>query len=477
LSRIDSSQVGLDVEENAHSLNQTFNRRDIENTITQTIHSIAYVLSEIEVLRGKYDLKPAPGAKGDSENSKHLRSWKSFGSLFIASPNPTALQQRMQENQRQKSFLAIAKWASVDARKLEEKIRALKSLIDGLESVSKAAGVPTRPSTAPLGSIMVSDDSPPPYTTSLRPRPRRSATEGAVPSQPMTSRQTLSSAASSASTLRTHFATMKRYLAEYPDKPNLLRKSRDKLVRLSEAQIEELIIDIYDELIRRQTLRGIPDHLLETPTFDAKRNQARKRFGALPEPRLQDLVSDLVSEMEKRYPVLLEHLNQTNTSAQNLAVIPESRSRSRSQSAAARIPQKSTDSPNYSTAPASLSRQHSAQNSTDIKPAQSLLRQHSAQKPSDLKRTPPTTPSSPSGSETMEIFKSFRVTLNDPTSKILPDALKKYGIDAPWEQYSLYLVAGEKERCLGLDEKPLIVFKELSEAGGKPLFMLRKCEK
>lgn len=33
------------------------------------------------------------------------------------------------------------------------------------------------------------------------------------------------------------------------------------------------------------------------------------------------------------------------------------------------------------------------------------------------------------------------------------------------------------ERQLGLDEKPLEIFKKLNEVGRKPLFMLRKYEK
>lgn len=64
--------------------------------------------------------------------------------------------------------------------------------------------------------------------------------------------------------------------------------------------------------------------------------------------------------------------------------------------------------------------------------------------------------------------------MEDPCYKVLPAALKKYNINAPWEQYSLYIVYGDKERCLGMDEKPLILFKQLDKEGKKPMFMLRK---
>lgn len=74
----------------------------------------------------------------------------------------------------------------------------------------------------------------------------------------------------------------------------------------------------------------------------------------------------------------------------------------------------------------------------------------------------------------VEIFKSFRVSMDDPCYKVLPAALKKYQINAPWDQYALYIVYGDQERCLGMEEKPLILFKQLDKEGKKPMFMLRK---
>lgn len=64
--------------------------------------------------------------------------------------------------------------------------------------------------------------------------------------------------------------------------------------------------------------------------------------------------------------------------------------------------------------------------------------------------------------------------MDDPCYKVLPAALKKYQINAPWDQYALYIVYGDQERCLGLEEKPLILFKQLDKEGKKPMFMLRK---
>lgn len=57
---------------------------------------------------------------------------------------------------------------------------------------------------------------------------------------------------------------------------------------------------------------------------------------------------------------------------------------------------------------------------------------------------------------------------------MLPAALRKYNIQADWRQYALYIVYGDQERCVGLEEKPLALFKDLDREGKKPMFMLRK---
>jgi hypothetical protein len=74
----------------------------------------------------------------------------------------------------------------------------------------------------------------------------------------------------------------------------------------------------------------------------------------------------------------------------------------------------------------------------------------------------------------VEIFKSFRVSIDDPCRVVLPVALKRYNITDDWRQYALYIVHGDMERCLGLDEKPLMLFKQLDREGRKPMFMLRR---
>ncbi|KAK0623299.1 hypothetical protein B0T14DRAFT_425598 [Immersiella caudata] len=120
----------------------------------------------------------------------------------------------------------------------------------------------------------------------------------------------------------------------------------------------------------------------------------------------------------------------------------------------------------------------SDQNTPSTRTTFSEADQYSARDKSGAPRriqTPQAPPDTPSGSNaSVEIFKSFRVSMDDPCYKVLPAALKKYQINAPWDQYALYIVYGDQERCLGLDEKPLILFKQLDREGKKPMFMLRK---
>ena len=81
---------------------------------------------------------------------------------------------------------------------------------------------------------------------------------------------------------------------------------------------------------------------------------------------------------------------------------------------------------------------------------------------------------STSSGPSVEIFKSFRVGLEDPCYKVLPAALRKYNIQGDWRQYELYIVYGDQERVVGMEEKPLALFKDLEREGKKPMFMLRK---
>lgn len=69
----------------------------------------------------------------------------------------------------------------------------------------------------------------------------------------------------------------------------------------------------------------------------------------------------------------------------------------------------------------------------------------------------------------------FRVSTDLPCFKVLAVALEKYNIQGDWREYDLYISSGDQERLLGLDEKPLVIFKQLDRQGAKPLgFVIRR---
>lgn len=109
-----------------------------------------------------------------------------------------------------------------------------------------------------------------------------------------------------------HYLALKRYTSASLDddngntKPN---RARDKLLRLSSLQFQELSTDIFDELVRRQQverklgIKGtLPLFLPPRENFHPKRNQARQKLSTLPPPRFRDLATDVFLELERRLP-------------------------------------------------------------------------------------------------------------------------------------------------------------------------------
>ncbi|KAJ3517761.1 hypothetical protein NLJ89_g316 [Agrocybe chaxingu] len=84
----------------------------------------------------------------------------------------------------------------------------------------------------------------------------------------------------------------------------------------------------------------------------------------------------------------------------------------------------------------------------------------------------------PTRQESTDNLKSFKVSLEDPTWKVLPAALKKYRINNDsWQNYAMFICYGSSgnriERCLSYDEKPLLLFQKLKDAKKNPVFMLK----
>ena len=115
--------------------------------------------------------------------------------------------------------------------------------------------------------------------------------------------------------LSEHYLSLKRFLASSlrdekgNPRPN---RARDKLLRLSSVQFQELSTDVFDELMRRQqTSRrpptangdgGPPPFLIPKDDFHPKRNQARQKLSTLPPARFRDLATDVFYELERRFP-------------------------------------------------------------------------------------------------------------------------------------------------------------------------------
>ncbi|EKG13193.1 Spa2-like protein [Macrophomina phaseolina MS6] len=115
--------------------------------------------------------------------------------------------------------------------------------------------------------------------------------------------------------LSEHYRVLKVYLGPYlrDEKGNLRpNRARDKLLRLSSVQFQELSTDVYDESIRREDERrrggpnapgnDIPKFLPPKNNYHPKRNQARQKLSTLPIDRFRQLATDVFYELERRFP-------------------------------------------------------------------------------------------------------------------------------------------------------------------------------
>lgn len=114
--------------------------------------------------------------------------------------------------------------------------------------------------------------------------------------------------------LAIHHAALKRLLAQdlLNDRNPKQKRARDKLLRLSKIQFQELSTDVYDELQRRQSANDrrdsgqTPPYLLPKESFHPKRNQARMKLSTLAVPRFRDLAKDVFYELERRFPHFMD---------------------------------------------------------------------------------------------------------------------------------------------------------------------------
>lgn len=74
-----------------------------------------------------------------------------------------------------------------------------------------------------------------------------------------------------------------------------------------------------------------------------------------------------------------------------------------------------------------------------------------------------------------EPFKQLKASKEDSCEKILKNAMKRHNLnDQDWKQYVLVISYGDQERILDLNEKPVVIFKNLKRQGLHPSIMLRR---
>ncbi|KAH9218688.1 prion-inhibition and propagation-domain-containing protein [Leptodontidium sp. 2 PMI_412] len=478
--RLWGESIGLHFDQDGRLEEPLSNRSDVESTITSCVNSIAFLLSEIETLRQNYEFRPPLELISDNSPSaeKSVRRSKSLGRLSSITA-VSSLRQRMRDNQKQKSFIAITKWAMCDAKRFDERVKRLKGLVDGLEDVSRAASIARQPARTRSLLTLPSPEHPPPYsfTPPLGRRPEGSTTPA------MASFRRISTARQERE-LPKHYENLKRHAGQSTqDEESRRVRTQEKLLKLTNTQLYELRVDVCDELNRREQADAAPPFLPANPSYHPKRNVAREKISALPPHRFRDLTMDLVFELERRFPHLwlqaipeLEQathqtdpfsLPRDSTTRRYGCVIPSNypppllKYRAKQRRTLVHVP---GTAPNFSRLPLSS---RFSQSSTTLGQVGGPTYKASE---INTQTTPSTSPTRTSA----EIFKSFRVGMEDPCYKVLPAALKKYNINAAWEQYALYIVYGDKERCLGMEEKPLLLFKQLDKEGKKPMFMLRR---
>ncbi|KAL3234261.1 Protein STE50 [Nakaseomyces bracarensis] len=86
---------------------------------------------------------------------------------------------------------------------------------------------------------------------------------------------------------------------------------------------------------------------------------------------------------------------------------------------------------------------------------------------SQLQTVKPASPAEP--------FKQLKASKEDSCERILKNAMMRHNLnDQDWKQYVLVISYGDQERILDLNEKPVVIFKNLKRQGLHPSIMLRR---
>ncbi|KAF5092478.1 hypothetical protein D0Z00_004570 [Geotrichum galactomycetum] len=78
------------------------------------------------------------------------------------------------------------------------------------------------------------------------------------------------------------------------------------------------------------------------------------------------------------------------------------------------------------------------------------------------------------GSKHSDPIKDFNISPDVPCYKILPQIARRHKVRGDWRGAGLVVCYDDQERMIGLEEKPLVIYKELQREGKNPIFMIRE---
>ncbi|KAF5110599.1 hypothetical protein DV495_003919 [Geotrichum candidum] len=78
------------------------------------------------------------------------------------------------------------------------------------------------------------------------------------------------------------------------------------------------------------------------------------------------------------------------------------------------------------------------------------------------------------GSMHSDPIKDFNISPDVPCYKILPQIARRHKVRGDWRGVGLVVCYDDQERMIGLEEKPLAIYKELQREGKNPIFMIRE---
>jgi len=117
-------------------LNRALDRRpQVQRAVTDALLHLKNLLTKADVVTGRYDLSET------TEDGILVLSDSTSLGMVVFRESFRKLRSRMGQNQKEKSTLQVTRWAIHDHAKFRDLVTSIKSLIDGLESVTSTLGV------------------------------------------------------------------------------------------------------------------------------------------------------------------------------------------------------------------------------------------------------------------------------------------------------------------------------------------------